>query len=104
MLPGSRITCLFITPRYGGHPMAANHTSNLFSIQFIIIQIYNMKKFFLLATTAMLMTGAVAIANGGPKEAKKDSKKARTEKACPKGCCGNDKCEKGSKCDKCVKS
>ncbi|HEY4149800.1 MAG TPA: hypothetical protein VGM41_12765 [Chitinophagaceae bacterium] len=60
-----------------------------------------MKKLFLLATTVLLMTG-VAFANGGPKEAKKDSKKARTEKTCPKGCCDKGKCDKGGKCcDKC---
>jgi len=53
-----------------------------------------MKKLFLLATTAMLMTG-VAFANGEPKTGKKNDKKARTEKSCPKGCCDKDKC-----CDK----
>ena len=59
-----------------------------------------MKKLFLLAATAMLMTG-VAFANGGPKDAKKGDKKPRTEKTCPKDCQKN--CPKGScaKCDKC---
>lgn len=54
-----------------------------------------MKKLFLLATTAMLMTGAVAFADGGHKNAKKADKKACTEKSCTKGCCDKDKC-----CDK----
>jgi len=60
-----------------------------------------MKKLFLLAATAMLMTGAVAFANGGPKEVKKTDKKPHTEKTCPKGCPKD--CPKGSceKCDKC---
>jgi len=53
---------------------------------------------------AMLMTGAVAFANGGPKDAKKSDKKAQTEKTCPKGCCDKDKCVKGDQCDKCDKS
>jgi hypothetical protein len=52
-----------------------------------------MKKIFLLATTAMLMTGAVAFANGGPKDCKNCTKKGCTEKTCPK------ECPKG-KCDK----
>ena len=55
-----------------------------------------MKKLFLLAATAMLMTGAFA--SGGPKDAKKDSKKARTEKICPKGCCDKSKCDKAGQC------
>ena len=59
-----------------------------------------MKKLFLLATTAMLMTG-VAFANGGPKEVKKNSKKAQTEKTCPKGCCEkNNCCDKNGHCTK----
>jgi len=60
-----------------------------------------MKKLFLLAATAMLMSGGVALANGGSKNAKNSNKKARTEKTCPKGCC-----DKGNCCDKgkCTKS
>lgn len=56
-----------------------------------------MKKLFLLATVAMLMSSAVAFANDGGK----DKKKARTEKKCPKPCpkpcppcCDKNKCEK----------
>ena len=44
-----------------------------------------MKKLFVLATTAMLLSG-IAFANGGPKETKKADKKARTEKTCTKDC------------------
>jgi len=44
-----------------------------------------MKKIIVLATTAMLLTGAIAFANGDAK-AKKNKKKATTEKVCPKDC------------------
>jgi len=59
-----------------------------------------MKKLFLLATIAMLMT-SVTFANGDPKSPAKSNKKARTEKTCPKDCPKD--CPKGScqKCDKC---
>jgi hypothetical protein len=45
-----------------------------------------MKKIFVLATTAMLLLGASAYANGDAK-AKKNKKKATTEKVCPRGEC-----------------
>jgi hypothetical protein len=60
-----------------------------------------MKKLFLLATVAMLMSSAVTFANGGEKEKNKGNK-ARTEKKCPKPCptpCPPSCCDKG-KCDK----
>ena len=44
-----------------------------------------MKKIFVLASTAMLLCGAVAYANGDTK-AKKNKKKATTEKVCPQEC------------------
>jgi hypothetical protein len=59
-----------------------------------------MKKLFLLATVAMLMSSTVAFANGGDKEKNKGSK-PRTEKKCPKPCqkpcppcCDKSKCDK----------
>ena len=60
-----------------------------------------MKKIFLLAATAMLMSGAVALANGEKKDKTKD-KKACTEKCCTKACpkpCPPVSCDK-SKCEK----
>jgi hypothetical protein len=62
-----------------------------------------MKKLFLLATIAMLMSSSVAFANGGDKETNKGTK-ARTEKKCtkpcpqpcpPSSCCDKSKCDKG---------
>jgi len=60
-----------------------------------------MKKIFLLATVAMLMSSAVAFANDGDK-GKNKGDKARTEKKCPKPCptpcppcCDKNKCNKG---------
>lgn len=61
-----------------------------------------MKKLFLLATAAMLLTGSVAFANGGKKDSKNNGKKTCTEKTCTKACpkpCPTSKCDK-SKCDK----
>jgi hypothetical protein len=58
-----------------------------------------MKKLFLLATVAMLMTGSAAFATGG-KGDKNKGKKTSTEKQCTKPCpkpCPTDKCDK-SKC------
>ena len=58
-----------------------------------------MKKVFLLATAALLMS-AVAFSNDGGKDRKKGDK-ARTEKKCPKPCptpcppcCDKSKCDK----------
>ncbi len=58
-----------------------------------------MKKIFLLATAALLMS-AVAFSNDGDKNKKKGDK-AKTEKKCPKPCptpcppcCDKDKCDK----------
>jgi hypothetical protein len=58
-----------------------------------------MKKIFLLATAAMLMTGSIAFANGEKKNSKNNGKKACTEKPCPKPC-PKGKCDK-SKCATC---
>jgi hypothetical protein len=59
-----------------------------------------MKKLFLLATVAMLMSGTIAFADGGKKDKTKRSK-AKTEKICPKPCpkpcppcCDKSKCDK----------
>jgi hypothetical protein len=58
-----------------------------------------MKKVFLLATVALLMSSTVALANDGGKN--KNKGKARTEKKCPTPCpkpcppcCDKNKCEK----------
>ena len=75
--------------------------SGLFHIHFISFKTYHMKKIFLLAATAMLMSGAVALANGEKKDKTKD-KKACTEKCCTKACpkpCPPVSCDK-SKCEK----
>jgi hypothetical protein len=63
-----------------------------------------MKKLFLLATVALLMSGSAAFANDGDKD-KNKGKKTRTEKTdkkpcptpCPKPCppcCDKNKCDK----------
>ena len=59
-----------------------------------------MKKLFLLATMAMLMSSTVTFANDGGKNKTKGSK-SRTEKKCPKPCpqpcapcCDKGKCGK----------
>lgn len=59
-----------------------------------------MKKLFLLATVAMLMSSTVAFAGGGDKGKNKGSK-PRTEKKCTKPCptpcppcCDKSKCDK----------
>jgi hypothetical protein len=59
-----------------------------------------MKKLFLLAATAMLLSSSVAFATGGGKDKTKGSK-SKTEKKCPKPCpqpcppcCDKGKCGK----------
>ena len=63
-----------------------------------------MKKLFLLASTAMLLSSSVAFATGGGKD--KSKGKTKTEKKCPKPCpqpcpqpcppcCDKSKCDKG---------
>lgn len=60
-----------------------------------------MKKLFLLAATAMLLSSSVAFATGGEKVKSKGGK-PKTEKKCPKPCpqpcppcCEKSKCDKG---------
>ncbi len=57
-----------------------------------------MKKIFVLAAIAMLMTGSLSYANGGGTKQDKEKCKKTCTKPCPKPC-PKDKCDK-SKCAK----